>query len=210
MNHKPVIILGAGGHARVCLDILRILHYEVLGLTAPKESKNDFESVSYLGEDEKIFSYSPEEIWLVNGVGSTGQPGLRKDLFIHFHKQGYHFLSLIHPAAILSSDVRLGEGVHIMAGAIIQPGSLIGDNVILNTKASVDHDCKIDNHVHLAPAATLSGNVRIDAECHIGTGANIIQNIHIGEKSIVGAGALVIRNVQKGKTVVGVPAKELN
>ncbi|HET7657257.1 MAG TPA: acetyltransferase [Bacillales bacterium] len=210
MNHKPVIILGAGGHAKVCLDLLKILHHEVLGFASPKRSQSVLKEVSCIGGDEEVLAYSPEGIWLVNGVGSTGNPTVRKDLFIYFKNHGYHFLTLIHPSAIISQDVHMEEGVHVMAGAIIQPGCRVDENTILNTKASIDHDCKIGKHVHLAPAATLSGNVRVDDECHVGTGANIVQNLHIGEKSIVGAGALVIRDIQKGKTVAGVPAKELN
>lgn len=210
MNQKAVIILGAGGHAKVCLDLLRILHYKVLGFTAPKAAQGELEDVAYLGEDKDVLSYSSESTGLVNGVGSIGDPSVRKKLYHDFRKRGYHFMTLVHPSATLSANASLEEGVHVMAGAIVQPGSLIAENTIINTKASVDHDCQIGRHVHLAPAATLSGGVRIGDECHVGTGANIIQNLNIGAKSIVGAGSLVIRDVQEGKTVVGVPAKELN
>ncbi|HEX3032888.1 MAG TPA: NeuD/PglB/VioB family sugar acetyltransferase, partial [Bacillota bacterium] len=134
---------------------------------------------------------------------------LRSKLFDKFKADGYSFASVIHPSAIIGYDVELGEGVQILAGAIIQPGSRVGANTIINTKASLDHDCIIGAQVHVAPGVTMSGNVRIADGVHIGTGAVLIQGISVGRNSLVGAGAVVIRDVTAESTVVGVPAKEV-
>lgn len=203
-----VIILGAGGHAKVLADTLLIRGIPILGFTSPhEESVPIMCDVHRLGNDEVILQYSPDKVRLVNGVGSAGSPTLRQRLFQQFKSSGYSFLSVMHPSATLSPECYLSEGVQIMAGAIIQVGSCIGCNSIVNTKASVDHDCTVGEHVHIAPGVTISGGTKIGHGVHIGTGANVIQGISIGEGSVIGAGALVIRDVPCHVKVAGVPAK---
>lgn len=206
--NKPVIIIGGGGHAKVLLEILRIMSIKVIGVTE-KEQGNCKIDLPFLGQDEIIFSYLPEELLLVNGIGSTGDNNIRKKVYDRFTSVGYEFMTLVHPSAIIAKDVVLNKGVQVMAGGIIQPGSFIGENTIINTKASIDHDCIVGKNIHIAPGVTISGNVRIAEDVHIGTGATIIQNVSIDKSSIVGAGSVVTKDIGSRKTVVGVPAKEV-
>lgn len=205
----PVIILGGGGHAKVLLEVLLLRHREVLGYTSLDGEAKTVLGILRLGDDKVVLEYAPDKLRLVNGVGSIGSASSRKRLFDRFQSKGYCFEDVIHPAAVMAADVRLGEGVQIMAGTVVQPGSRVGANAIVNTGAVVDHDCDIGAHVHVAPGAVLSGGVRIQDEAHVGTGAVIIQGLVIGAGSLVGAGAVVVRDVPPGVTVVGVPGKVL-
>ncbi|BCJ87882.1 acetyltransferase [Effusibacillus dendaii] len=206
----PIIVLGGGGHARVLIDTLLELKLPLLGFTVPNpELSNALLGVPCIGTDDAVTNYLPSAVELVNGLGSVGVPNQRKRLFQQLKEKGYHFSSVIHPAAVIGREVELSEGIQIMAGAIVQTGSSIGNNTIVNTRASVDHDCVIGDHVHLAPGVTLSGGVKVGAEVHIGTGATVIQGVRIGANSIIGAGALVLKDVPEGATVFGVPAKEV-
>ncbi|MGE5607178.1 MAG: acetyltransferase [Bacteroidota bacterium] len=205
----PVIVLGAGGHAKVLIDILRLRNISILGVVCPKSNDEYGLNIPWLGEDEILVNYLNQSIRLVNGIGSVKATLKRREIFEKYKKLGFNFSSVIHPSAVIAADVKLGEGVQIMAGAVLQTGSQIGENTIINTKVSVDHDCIIGAHVHLSPGVTLSGNVYIGNGTHVGTGANIIQGIKIGEGSLVGAGGLVIRDVKSKVTVFGVPAKEI-
>lgn len=205
---KPVILLGAGGHARVLIDMLRINSFDLLGIIAPEPIA--IGSAPYLGDDRKVLSYSPDSVQLVNGLGSAGSTQRRKEVFEFFIGYGYNFATLIHPSAVIASDVRLGSGAQIMAGSVIQTCTTIGANTIVNTRSSVDHDCIIGNHVHISPGVTLCGNVTIYSEVHIGAGSTIIQGRTVQQKSVVGAGSVVLSNIREGSTVYGVPAKEAN
>lgn len=159
-------------------------------------------------EQESILKkYTPNDIFLANGLGSTGIPHLRAKQFEKLKKSGFDFYSVIHPIAYFSTDTAIGEGVQLLARSTILTGTKIGHNVIVNTSASIDHDCTIGNHVHIAPGVVLSGSVKIDDFCHIGVGAKIIQGIHIGENSLIGAGAVVISDLPSNSRVAGVPAK---
>jgi sugar O-acyltransferase (sialic acid O-acetyltransferase NeuD family) len=203
----PVIVLGGGGHAKVLIDALLLLHREVLGYTDAGGEGTTILGLFRLGDDKKILEYDPKGLKLVNGVGSISSVSLRRRLYEQFRRKGYCFESVIHPSTTISLDVRFGEGVQIMAGAVVQAGSRLGVNTIINTGALVDHDCDIGAHVHIAPGAILSGNVHIEDGALIGMGARIIQGLAIGAKSVIGAGSVVIGNVPEGVTVVGVPGK---
>lgn len=203
----PIVVLGGGGHAKVLIEALLLQHGEVLGYTSLNDGGKTVLGIPRLGDDEAMLEYGPDKLRLVNGVGSIASTSSRKRLFEQFQKRGYRFESVIHPSAVMASDTWLEEGVQIMAGAVVQPGSRVGANTILNTGVMVDHDCDIGSHVHIAPGAVLSGGVRVENEAHVGTGAVVIQGLTIGAGSIIGAGAVVLQNVSPGVTVVGVPGK---
>ena len=161
----------------------------------------------YLGKDEAVLTYSPLEITLINGIGSTVLPIERCKIYRKFKELGYSFYSVIHSGAILSPTVHLSEGVQIMAGVILNAKVFIGENTILNTGAIVDHDGIIGAHTHIAPRATISGGVKIGEGCHIGTGATLIQGITIGSSTLIGAGSVVLNNMEPYSKVIGSPAK---
>lgn len=205
----PLIVIGGGGHAKVLIDVLLLNSMTVLGITDPNltKDKKSILGVPVIGDDDFVLRYSPGNIELVNGLGSIGSTDNRKRLYKYFKDKGYNFAKVLHPSVVLSPHSETGEGVQIMAGAIIQVGSKIGVNSLINTRASIDHDCIIGNHVHIAPGVSLSGGVVVGDDVHIGTGATVIQGIRIGPNSIIGAGALVNKDVSQGMTVMGVPAR---
>ncbi len=211
MKKKPVILLGAGGHAKVLLDILLEQNVEIIGI-AEKDGTDKSAGVygvPVIGSDSDVERYSPDTIELVNGIGSIGSTVLRHRIYEKFKQQGYRFRQVVHPTAIVSRRAELCEGVQVMAGAVINIGTRVGENSIINTRASVDHDCVIAAHVHIAPGVTLSGGVSVGDGSHIGTGAAVVQGVEIGANVIVGAGAIVLKNVYDGRTVCGVPANEI-
>lgn len=207
-NQKPVILIGNGGHAKVLYNILKLQNTHVLGCAV--EDSIVGLPLPILGNDALIqANYQPDEVVLVNGIGSTQNTTLRKKIYEQYKKKGYHFASVIHPSVILPIHCKLGEGVQLMAGVVIQPDVEIGENSIVNTRVSIDHDCKIGNHVHLAPGTTLSGNVQVSHGTHIGTGTTIIQGITIGSNSTIGAGSVVTKNIPATTLALGIPAKEV-
>lgn len=209
MMDRPFVILGAGGHGRVVLDLLHLLGAEVLGFTDPKVPAGQGIDGTYcLGEDGVVLQHNPSSIFLALGVGGVGETRQRLSIFDRFIAKGYVFPSLVHPAAVVAANVKVAEGSQIMAGVVVQTGSRIGRNVILNTRTSIDHDCILDDHVHVAPGAVLSGSVRVCRGAHVGAGAVIIQGIRVGEGALIAAGAVVIREVSPKTRVFGLPARE--
>lgn len=200
MNTK-IILIGGGGHARVLLEILQLNKVSILGFT--DVTKTEGVEISYLGDDDILKNYSSTEVQLVNGIGSVKRPEKRREIYERFKSLGYQFFSVIHPMTIISSKVKLGEGVQVMSGAVINPHTVLKENVIINTSSSVDHDCVVGAHTHVAPGVTVSGGVSIGQGCHIGSGATIIQGITIGDDVLIGAGAIITRDISPGKIMVG-------
>lgn len=210
MMNRSVIIIGGGGHAKVLLDALLKSGIPVAGILDPDTSLhgNRLLGVQILGGDELLSDFPPQHYDLVNGVGSIKLPHARRMAFIKLKDSGYNFATVVHPSAIIGSEVELGEGSQIMAGTILQSGCRVGYNTIINTRSSLDHDCSIGSHCHIAPGATLSGGVKIGNGVHIGTGATVIQNISIGNDCLIAAGAVVVSDITEGLQVRGVPAQE--
>ncbi len=206
---KPVIILGAGGHASVLIDALQQLNAYILGITEPDETLwgKELMGVDILGNDDKIFDIHPERIDLVNGLGSIRRTHARQKLFETWQLRGYSFASVIHPKAILAASARTAEGVQILAGAMINPHTIVGANTLINTGVILEHDCVVGNHVHIAPGVNIAGSVSIGSGTHVGIGSTIIQGVTIGDSCLIAAGAVVVKSVVSGSTVMGVPGK---
>jgi len=196
------LILGAGGHAKVLIEAIRSTQQEVNGvITLDLGYHDDFMGVPVLGGDEIIFEYDPQEVLLINGVGSLPRKYRRWHLSSMMRKNGYKFGSVIHITAIVAEDVMLAEGVQLMAGVTVQPGSKIGLDTIINTGSLIDHDTIIGDCCHIAPGVTLSGCVSVGNSVHIGTGAQVIQGVSIGNNVIIAAGTTVYSDIPDGMMV---------
>lgn len=208
MNNRasPLVLLGAGGHARVLAALARAAGYQILGVCDPAlaaDAVSNWEGLEVLGDDGAMERLAPDRVALMLGIGQLATGNLRERLYTSWRARGYEFPALVHPFAWVAPDVVLGPGAQVMAGAVIQPGCEVGENSIINTRASIDHDCLISRNVHVAPGSTLCGSVRVDKCAFIGAGATVIQGVHIGEGAVVGAGVTLVRNLAPNTTVIG-------
>jgi sugar O-acyltransferase (sialic acid O-acetyltransferase NeuD family) len=220
-RHAPTVVIptikvvgiGAGGHAKVIIDILsHSPNVHVVGLVelATRLFGGTFEGSLILGDDDLLPQLLAEGIGSAFlGIGGVGNNVPRAEAYDRILKLGFDLINAIHPRAVVARSAKLGRGVSIMAGVVVNPAAVIGHNVILNSQCTVEHDCVIGDHVHIAPGATLSGAVQVGRLSHIGTGASVRQGVRIGERVVVGVGSVVIDDVPDGVVVVGAPARPL-
>lgn len=202
----PLILLGAGGHAKVLLALTQTSRRRVIGVCDPQlvqEGLKYWRGIPVLGGDEAVYDHDPDQVGLINGVGQLVGSSRRAQLYMAMRQRGYCFPALVHTAAWVANDVKLSDGVQIMAGVTVQPDSTIGENSIINTQASIDHDCYLAEHIHVAPGATLCGGVRVDIGAFIGAGAVVLQNLTVGADAVVGAGTTLTRSLPKEGIQIG-------
>ncbi|MBU0599865.1 acetyltransferase [bacterium] len=207
---EKVIIMGAGGHGRVVIDILREgKQYEVVGFldSNPNLQGRVVDGLSVLGDISLIPKLLKEGVR--GGIIGIGDNNVRQGFFEDFKKEGLILINAIHPSAVVSRTVYVGCGVVISARAVVWTAAQIGDNSIINTGAIVEHENIIEENVHLASGVQLGGNVKVGRNAFIGAGSTVIPYIKIGKDAKVGAGSVVIEDIGEGITVAGVPARKI-
>jgi sugar O-acyltransferase (sialic acid O-acetyltransferase NeuD family) len=205
------IIVGAGGHGRVVLDILRQEGlWSVVGFldSNPDLHGSAVDGVEVLGPLQMLAGLHHGGVR--HAVVAIGDNDTRASFAAHIEARGVTLINAIHPSAQVAATAIMGRGVVIAAGVVVCAHCHIGDGVILNTGCIVDHESRIGASCHVCPGARLAGRVDVDETAFVGIGATIVQRIRIGRSAIVGAGAVVLRDVAAGETVVGVPARAIH
>jgi UDP-perosamine 4-acetyltransferase len=203
-----VVIIGAGGHGRVVLDVLRATaKFHVLGFIDADTGKTGGEvmGVPILGPIHLLQKLRKQDVR--GAIVAIGDNRIRRTYADQVIESGLEVITAIHPSAVISPTAKIGRNVLVAAGGIIGTEAVIGDDVIINTGAVVDHECRIGRAAHIGPAAALAGRVQVGEGAFIGIGAKIVPCMKIGPHAVVGAGAVVIEDVPAGATVAGVPAR---
>lgn len=194
-----LIILGAGGHARVLVGELRQQNVEIIAIVAPKiDDIKEFSNIEQLRCDDRVLEFDPNKVKLVNAIGQVPEATseyYRVEIYRKFLNTGYRFSTVISNSAIVSSYSILEEGVQILPGAIVN-SCTVGENTIINSGAIIEHDVCISRHCHIAPGAVVCGGVTIGKNVIIGAGATVIQGITIADNVVVGAGSVVTKNIE--------------
>lgn len=200
------VIVGGGGHALSVVDAASRLELPLLGYTAPEPGPELAPGIAHLGADEILSQLNDKPIRLLSGLGSTGPISLRRERYLALRDQGHEFADLKHPAASISQvQTQLGQGIQVLAGAIINAGVTLGENVLINSRALVEHGCRVGNHSHIASGAVLCGDVTLGQSVHVGAGATLLQGIQVGDGAVIAAGAVVTQNVEPLTLIAGVP-----
>ena len=207
---EKVLIIGAGGHARSVIDILlQNNEYEVIGCIDNQYCCDEIcecmSGIPVIGNDDMLPDFLKQGIKYC--FVALGNNKLRALLYEKVCEMGYIPINAISKHAIISDRAQLGNGICIMAGAILNVNVQVGDNSIINTRCSVDHDCVIGEHCHIAPGVTMSGTTVVGDYTQLGTGSNVIDGITIGANSFIGAGAVVVNDIPPNVMAYGVPAK---
>ncbi|MBL0914652.1 MAG: acetyltransferase [Sphingopyxis sp.] len=212
MSRPHYLVIGAGGHASVVADALIAGGGEVIAFI-DRDAGAELLGRPVLSEARDLAGFGRTLVRLAIGVGGTrgGAPGtLRAGLIERLSGEGWTIADVVHPSATLSSSARLGQGVQLMARAVVQPNALIGDGTIVNTAAVVEHDAIVGSHCHISIGAILCGGVTVGANSHIGADASVREGVTIGRDVTIGMGAVVLGDCADGSVFFGNPAREAN
>ena len=208
---KKAVILGGSGHGREVGSVLRDC------ITA---GSVDVEIAGFLDDDPGLREKAPSDLRFLGNLDrlaeiegemeaylGVGYPETKYRVLGRVDQPGVDWPVLIHPSAALGSDVRLGRGVFLQAGALLSTHIQVCDFVTVNLGATISHDCVLGPFSTVSPGAHLGGCVTLGEGAFIGIGASVVQDVSVGAWSVVGAGALVLEDVAPNTVVAGVPAR---
>lgn len=206
---SKVIIYGAGGHAKVIADIFRLKGIEVMGFIDDNPANHDKQvaGIPVLGSESYLDT--AQQLGIRNIIVGIGNNKVRCEIANRLKNRGFTLVNAIHPKTVISKSVKMGTGIVIVGGAIINAEAVIGDNVIINSSATIDHECIIFDGAQVSPGVNIAGNTTIGERSYVGIGSSIIEGISVGSDTIIGAGAVVTRDIPSNCTAVGVPAKPI-
>ncbi len=207
---SPLVIVGAGDHGRVVLEILRAAGEAPGGFVeagpVPASVAREVEGLPVLG------SLAGQPEWASGDtrfVVALGDNHARREAFERCLALGLTPVAAVHPTAHLLAGASVEPGAMVCAGAVIGLAARVGADAVVNTGASVDHDDVVGPHATVAPGAHLAGRVTLGEGAFVGIGAAVREGCRIGEWAVVAGGAMVVDDVPAGARVAGVPARQM-
>lgn len=201
------MIIGAGGHARVLIELFRAMgDFDLVGVVAHTAPKDPL-GLPLLGDESRLKRLRAEGV--DHAFVAVGDNDARARLGDWLERLGYALPEAIHPSAFVAPSARVAPGAVVMARAILGTDAVLAPLAILNTGAIADHDVVLGAASHAGPGSVMAGHASLGARALLGAGAAVRPGIAIGEGAVVGAGSAVVENVPDAATVGGVPARPL-
>ena len=193
MIEPNLILIGAGGHARACIDVIEKLDtFGIAGLIgAQEEIQHECLGYGIIGQDKDLAKLANRYRYALITVGQIESPLVRQRLYTHALKVGFELPAVISPMAHVSSHALVGDGSIVMHGAIVNAGAVVGNNCIVNSRALIEHDATVGDHCHISTGAIVNGEVNIGFGSFVGSGCIIKQGVTIGSRCVVGMGLSV-------------------
>lgn len=209
-NARPtpvrVLVIGAGGHAAVCVEALTAHGAVVVGVVAADGRRHGSIGAPLVGRDDDVEEHA-SRLGVDRVCVAIGDNEARRRVGERVQAAGLQLARVVSPHAVISTSAEVGPGVQLLPAAVVNAGVRLGTGAVINTAASVDHDCAIGDYAHIAPGSVLGGAVEVGAGALVGLGSRILPGLRIGASAVVGGGAVVTRAVADGAVVVGVPAR---
>lgn len=193
-----ILLVGAGGHARVCADVIKLEgRFTIAGLLGmPEEVGTSTLGLPVLGTDADLSSMREDYRYALVTVGQIKTPAVRIRLFDLLEQLGFEMPVIVSPKSYVSEYASLGAGTIVMHGAVVNAGAEVGRNCILNSQSLVEHDARIGDHCHISTSAAINGDVRVGRGTFVGSNTAVRNGISIGENCVIGMGQNVLADCE--------------
>lgn len=193
-NKKSLILLGAGGHCRSCIDVIEQQGImEIVGVIDRQERIGE-QILGYqiIGSDDDLHALARLNSHAFITIGQLRTAERRIELFEMISRNKFDIPAIISPFAYVSRHAKIGKGTIIMHGAIVNAGAEIGDNCIINSRALIEHDSVVEDHCHISTGAIVNGGSRVGKRSFIGSGAVCRHAVEIASDSFMKANTLIV------------------
>ena len=198
---KKIILIGAGGHAKSCIDVILLTKkYKILGFIDQKKKINIF-NYKVLGDESYLKKFKQKNCYLHLSLGFIKSPAKRIKIFNEFRKLNFKFPKIISPRAYVSKNAKILDGTIVHHNAVINFEAEVGNNNIINTSAIIEHGSKIGNNCHISTRVVINGDAVVKDNTFIGSGSVIREGVKIGRNSFVGMGQIITKNIPDNSVV---------
>lgn len=208
---KKVIIIGAGDHGQGTLEIFKTsnqkrFEYDVVGFLDddPSKFRKKIDEVPVLGPVSCLHEQHNSDLSYILAI-SQGRTKSR--IIKGLGSLSLNLINAIHPTAIIGSDVQMGSGNIIAAGAVIAYSTVFKNHITINLNTTVGHDCLINDYVTVAPGVNIGGRVTLGEGCDIGPNCTISKGVTVGGWSCLGPSTVVLKEIPPKKHYFGNPAR---
>jgi sugar O-acyltransferase (sialic acid O-acetyltransferase NeuD family) len=193
MSKPPIVLVGAGGHAQSCIDVIEQQDvYRIIGLVGmPHEVGRSVLGYPVVGTDDELPALARDCSRALVSVGHIRSADLRMRLYRSILSLGFKLPTIVSPRAYVSRHATLGAATIVMHDALINAGAIIGLNCIINSRSLIEHGTLVRDHCHIATRAVLNGDVEIGEGSFIGSGSLVKDGVSLGDRCIVGMGVCV-------------------
>lgn len=203
---RPLVIIGAGGHAVSVANVAFSAGYNIKYFIDKEKKGLDLLGRRIIGSLAELDNTDNFSFAIAVGDNATRERVHKELVFV---TPNLHFPALIHNSAVISFFCNIGDGAVVMPKAVVGPNSRVGNFCLINTQASIDHDCIMLDYSSLAPAAVTGGTVTIGLRSAISIGAIIKHGLKIGNDSVVGANSYLNKDLPSNHVAYGTPAKQV-
>ena len=205
MNNPSLIVIGAGGHAHACIDVIEQHgRYQIAGLVGMQEELQARRlGYSIIATDGDLPELAKDFQYALIALGQIRSPDNRIRLYQQAAQFGFQFPMIVSPMAYVSRHATIGAGTIVMHGAIVNAGAKLGNNCIVNTRAVIEHGATMEDHCHISTGAILNGDVSIGEGSFVGSGSVIKEGVTLGKRCVVGMGLCVRHNQMNQSRYIG-------
>jgi UDP-N-acetylbacillosamine N-acetyltransferase len=203
------VVLGAGGHSRSIVALLKSLDRDVIAVVDLASSVAEGERIVGVpvfpfGALDDLLKQSEADLVL-----AIGDLALREKYYAELRSR-VGLTALIHPTAFVDPGARLGKGTVVLGMVLVNANAEVGENVLLNSGSIVEHEARVGDNSHISVNASICGRAVIGRSCFVGAGAVVKDNVTVSDRITLGAGAVAVNNLTEQGVYVGLPARRIS
>jgi UDP-3-O-[3-hydroxymyristoyl] glucosamine N-acyltransferase len=220
INKKNLYIFGCSGIAKSMIDsIIRLKQYDIGNITmidkdvslsgvefyrkVPCISEDEFRNIQNKCGDYICAFYKPFDIFdrLEYAKSIESRYGLTP-------------INVIDCTVNLSSTAKIGRGIYLAPGVIVDSDAQIGDHSIILFNSIISRECNIHENNFISGSVVVKGSVIVKSNNFISSNCVIVKDV--GQNNFINSGIVLNRKdcermIIAGKNVfieVGLPASE--
>lgn len=207
---KNLYIVGAGGCGREVLqwvlDINKItVQWSVKGFLDENLNALNGKVCRYTILDKpSTYKIQADDVF----VCAIGDGATRKKVVENLEARGAHFISVVHPTAVVADTAVLGKGTILYPFSLVSDNTRIGNGCIINMFSSVAHDVVMGDYCTVSAHCDITGQCMLGNNVFLGSGAGMVPGVTVGNNVFICAGSTVMSRVKDGIKVIGTPAKK--